>query len=275
MIHEFMIGNWCAVVLQDGVGAATGAAARLITSWPLERVERELAALGTPALELTIGYNCLAVQTPDGWVLMDGGQGTLTGRQGDLLNALAEAGLKPEDIALIFISHCHADHYGGLVHDETGTLVFPNARYVTGATEWEHWTSPALLAEYQATAPDRYQALTERLMPIRPHLTLCRVGDEIWPGMIAVESPGHTPGHLSLLIENGSESLLYIGDAAVHPVHLKFPETVFFNDSLPEKSPATRRALIDLARAKSAKILACHFKFPGFFDLPADWPVEG
>jgi glyoxylase-like metal-dependent hydrolase (beta-lactamase superfamily II) len=275
MIHEFMIGNWRAVVLQDGVGAAAGAAARLVTNWSLERVERELAALGTPALELTIGYNCLAVQTPDGWVLMDGGQGTLTGRQGDLLNALTEAGLTPEDIALIFISHCHADHYGGLVHDETGALVFPNARYVTGTAEWKHWTSPALLAEYQATAPDRYRAITERLMPIQSRLTLCSAGDEIWSGMTAVDSPGHTPGHLSLLIESGGESLLYIGDAAIHPVHLKFPETVFFNDSQPEKSPATRRALIGLARANNAKMIACHFAFPGIFDLPVGWPVEG
>ena len=275
MIHEFMIGDWRAVVLQDGIGAAAGAAARLVTNWPLERVERELSALDTSALELSIGYNCLAVRTPNGWVLMDGGQGTLTGRQGDLLNALTEAGLLPEDIALIFISHCHADHYGGLVHDETGELIFSNARYVTGEAEWNYWTSPALLAEYQAADLGRYQAITERLMPIQPHLTLCHAGDEIWPGMTVVDSPGHTPGHLSLLIEGGGESLLYIGDAAIHPVHLKFPDTVFFHDVQPEKSPPARRALIDLARAKNAKLLACHFKFPGFFDLPAEWPVEG
>jgi glyoxylase-like metal-dependent hydrolase (beta-lactamase superfamily II) len=272
MIHEFNIGDWRALILLDR--ASKEQAEGTVRNWPPERLERELRELGEYP-EITIDYNILAVQTPQGWLLADGGQGPLTGHTGELVDALAEAGLSPDDISFIFLSHCHADHYGTLVHPQTGALVFPNARYFTSSAEWNIWTNDEQLAAYKEQNFMFYRVVTERLMPIQPHLTLVEPGDTIVPGVTVVDAVGHTAGHMALLVENGGESLLYIGDAAVHPIHLKYVDAIYSNETVPERTPGTRRALIDLARQKNARLLACHFRFPGLFELPDQWPVEG
>jgi glyoxylase-like metal-dependent hydrolase (beta-lactamase superfamily II) len=271
MIHEFMIGDWRAVVLSDS--ASEGDAERLATNWSPEHLERELTAIGDTYPKIAVGVNCLAVQTPDGWVLTDGGQGTLVGRQGQLLAALAEAGIAPDDIWRVFLTHCHADHYGGLYDPASEQFVFPNAGYVIGAVEWSHWTSPDNLLELQSSSPPRYQAVIEHLLPLHPRISLCAPGDTIAPGMTTVQSYGHTPGHLSLLIRHGGDALLYIGDLAIHPLHLKHTGAVFGNDMVASLQPAARSEALRLSRETGATILACHFAFPGLFVAPSDWPA--
>lgn len=271
MIHEFRIGDWRALILCDRESLED--AAGTVRNWTPERLEDELRAFGEYP-QITIDYNILAVQTPQGWLLADGGQGPLTGHKGELLDALAEAGIAPEEITRIFLSHAHADHFGTLVHPDTGALNFPNARYAMSRAEWDNWTSEERLAAFKEEYFMFYRVMTERLMPIQPRLDFVEAGDQLMPGITVIDATGHTIGHRALLVENGGDAVLYIGDAAVHPIHLKYLDAIYNNEAVPEQTPITRRALIDLARAKDAKILACHFKFPGFFDLPVGWPLE-
>jgi len=85
---------------------------------------------------------------------------------------------------------------------------------------------------------------------------------EIVPGVRLLPAPGHTPGHLALLLDSGGEQLLNLGDAAVHPLHLEHPEWENGFDVAPDRAAATRRALLARAAADQMHVMAFHFPFP-------------
>jgi len=85
---------------------------------------------------------------------------------------------------------------------------------------------------------------------------------EILPGVRAIPAPGHTPGHLALLIESESERLLNIGDAATHPLHLEQPEWENGFDLAPGEALRTRRELMERAVRERMHVMAFHFPFP-------------
>jgi glyoxylase-like metal-dependent hydrolase (beta-lactamase superfamily II) len=85
---------------------------------------------------------------------------------------------------------------------------------------------------------------------------------EVVPGVRVFPAPGHTPGHLAVLVESEGERLLHIGDAAVHPLHVEFPELQNGFDQDPEKAATTRRELLDRAVSERMRLMAFHFPFP-------------
>ena len=82
------------------------------------------------------------------------------------------------------------------------------------------------------------------------------------PGVTAVPAPGHTPGHLAIVIESEGEKLLNMGDAAVHPLHLEQPEWENGFDLDPQPAASTRRGLLNRAVAEDMRLMAFHFPFP-------------
>jgi glyoxylase-like metal-dependent hydrolase (beta-lactamase superfamily II) len=85
----------------------------------------------------------------------------------------------------------------------------------------------------------------QALSPVRDRLTLVDDGDEIVPGIIAIEAFGHTPGHLALAIGSGEETLLHIVDAALHPLHMEHPDWLTVFDSIPDAALAARKRLLE------------------------------
>ena len=85
---------------------------------------------------------------------------------------------------------------------------------------------------------------------------------EVVPGVRVFPAPGHTPGHLAILIESDGERLLHIGDAAVHPLHVEFPELHNGFDQNPEEAGRTRRELLETAASDRMRLMAFHFPFP-------------
>src|SRR5206468_1407017 len=119
------------------------------------------------------------------------------------------------------LTHAHPDHLGGNT-DGLGNSVYPNARHVLQRAEWDDWTSGAAMqsainAQFIAFARHNLDSLGERL-------TLIEGETEIVPGIYAIATPGHTPGHMAVAIVSGDEQLLYISDAALHPIHLEHPD---------------------------------------------------
>ena len=169
--------------------------------------------------------------------------------EGDrFLDSLATTGVAPDEVTDVIYTHLHLDHCGWTTVD--GRLTFPNARHLVSAGEWEHWhggDDPA------GPDPARVQ------QPLEGHLEHVEDGQTIVPGIDVVFTPGHTPGHLSLVVSSGTARILILGDAMHCAVQMSEPQWNIAFDMDPEMARATRaRMLAELERPDTVGA-ACHF----------------
>jgi len=266
--HRFTVGQFTCTIVPDGTFAYTHPAAVLFANAPQAALAESLEPYqldpATWAAYLS-PYPSLVIDTGQERVLVDTGAGNLGPDTGQLLPNLRAAGIEPESIDLVILTHGHADHIGGNV-TAAGNLAFANARYVMWQTEWEFWTNnPDLSALH---VPDFIkEALIgfaqRNLPPIADRLDLVSQEGEILPGIHAIAAPGHTPSHMALSIQSDGEQLLYLVDTVLHPIHVAHPDWVAAVDLLPEQTVATRRRLLQRAADERALTLAFHFPAPG------------
>lgn len=181
-------------------------------------------------------------------------------REDPTLPAVMEAaGVKPEEVDTVAFTHLHFDHTGWNTTDEGGTAkpLFGNARHVVQQREWDHWTADD--AGREATRYDDVLAPLEQANL----LDLVEGEQEITSELIAIPTPGHTPGHMSFILASGGERAYLLGDAAHHPVQLSESTWSPNADIDPKQSAETRAALFERIERENALIASGHFEFPG------------
>jgi glyoxylase-like metal-dependent hydrolase (beta-lactamase superfamily II) len=261
--YAFQVGSICCTVLSDGYASYP-------TPWffPNADPDRLAAALDRrklPHHAVLSPYTCLLIETGRHVILVDTGAGESSRTTGAIVARLDMAGIRPRDIDTVILTHAHPDHIGGAIGTR-GRPTFPNARHVLSEDEWEFWThaQPDLSAlrvppEMKASMAPMAQRSFDVL---RYQIETVDAETEIVPGVRVIPAPGHTPGHLALLVTSNGRKMLNVGDAAVHPLHLEFPELENGFDLRPEVAIATRRELLSRAVSEEMRVMAFHFPFP-------------
>lgn len=252
-VHRFRVGALDCVAVSDGVRPYP--ANMFFANAPEEELREALAAAGEGPDTVTSSYNCLAIRAGDEWTLVDTGIGPVDAALGQLLPRLREADIPPEEIATVVLTHGHPDHIGGLT-DPEGSLNFPNARYVMWRDEWEFWTSEERLAGL----PELMASFARKnLPPIAERVELLEQEAELLPGVHAFPTPGHTPGHMALSLVSEGERLWVLGDAILHPLHIRRLDWHAAFDMDPEAARRTRRRLLERAASEGTDLHCFHF----------------
>ncbi len=174
---------------------------------------------------------------------------------GELPERIAELGVALEEVDAIVQTHLHPDHVGWLIdEDRDSVLTFPNATVYVSRTELDYWLSPE-------ADPQRLEFVRRCVLPAYEADRIEPVDGEgaVSPSLTMVPTPGHTPGHSSLLIASGGERLLITGDVAYHPAHIVRPEWRTFLEYDPAEAERSRRKVAELAIARDALVTGGHF----------------
>lgn len=222
-------------------------------------------ALGITDPETPVPFNfgTFLVRTAGHTVLIDSGYGQPALAMGipgggGLLERLAEAGVRPAEVTDVVHTHLHGDHIGWNVTtgaDGADTLTFPNATFHIARRELEYWQREA------APEEDRTKVAARNTVPVQAagHLRTFDGDVELLPGLSAVATPGHTPGHTSVMLSSQGEELLIVGDAAHHPIHFEHHDWIPGVDLDRAESTRSRGRIAALAADRGALVTGGHF----------------
>lgn len=266
-LYPFRIGEYEALAIRDGGMAPAVAECPFGIGEPRERIAEALREAFLPTDNVQIPFNILLVRMGSELVMVDAGCGFAYGAPGGrLLTNLAAAGIKPEQITAIILTHAHGDHFGGLL-DQNDQPVFKNARLFTSRTEHDFWMGSAPDLSNLNMPPEARTFMTKSaqkyLGAFKGRWEFVRGGDKLFGGIEFIDAAGHTPGHLAVLFSSGSEKLLHFADIAHHHV-LSFahPEWVIAFDANPKPAITTRRKLMERAAAERLRVFGSHMAFP-------------
>ncbi|WP_343081626.1 MBL fold metallo-hydrolase [Ostreiculturibacter nitratireducens] len=231
---------------------------------PEEFAEASSAAF-IPTDKAQFYFTPTVINTGDELVLFDTGLAPegITG-------ALAAAGYAPDQVDVVVLTHMHGDHIGGLSGDAGET--FPNARYVTGSLEHNHWSQAG------------NEGFDAKVKPLNEKLTFLDDGGSVASGITAVSAFGHTPGHMAYMIESAGQNLVLIGDTANHYVwSLAYPDWEVRFDADKAAAAQSRRKVLGMLAADKVPFIGYHMPFPalgyveargeGFHYVPASYQL--
>ncbi|PZQ47706.1 MAG: MBL fold metallo-hydrolase [Micavibrio aeruginosavorus] len=207
--------------------------------------------------------NGFLVNTGSRLTLIDTGARGAMPKAGKLVDNLAAAGVSPDDIDEIIITHAHPDHAGGLL-DDKGMRVFPKSSVRISREDLDFWFD----AEQKAKFPQKAQLFDMAQKLLSPYRNSGQIetfpmGNDLGKGLSSVSLPGHTPGHSGIRISDGAEQLLIWADIVHLPaVQFENPQQSIGYDIDPDQARKTRAKIFDEVATDKIRVGGMHLCFP-------------
>ncbi|MFE5829339.1 MBL fold metallo-hydrolase [Streptomyces sp. NPDC056488] len=263
MLPSLRVGPYTVIALADGAGPFFSPRGE---AFPDATTEQWAAAdrFDPGALDADgrwrLQFRTFAIRSDRGVTLVDAGIGPADGPAaswapvpGALPASLAAAGIEPADVDTVVLTHLHTDHVGwAVVGGEQARPFFPNAEYLLQR------------AELDAVAEVNPQLRSTVIEPLRraDQLRLLDGDTPLRSGERVFATPGHTPGHQSVLAESGRELVAVTGDLLVHAIQLLHPEIAYVHETDPERARASRRQVLHGRTADTLYLATPHLTEP-------------
>ena len=243
-VHRITVGDVEIIALSEGTGARPA-------SWMFpENAPSVLTAyrdLLDAEANVVMNFGCFVLRADGQTVLVDAGNGPE--RNGPLLRELEAAGVRVDEIDLVLFTHLHVAHTGWNIDRNTGAARFSHARYLVPRVDFEYYTAGGSASVAHDIAPLAALGALELIESERSLVTL--------------PTPGHTPGHASIVVTSQGRHALISGDAFVSRVSLAEPDWHVAADWDGAVAARTRHALIVRAERDDALVALSHFPAPG------------
>lgn len=222
-----------------------------------------LAEGGMPTTDYKPDCNVTLLRAGDRLALFDAGAGpNFLPTTGELLAGLEEAGVDPAEVTDLIFTHAHPDHLWGVL-DDFDDLAFPEATPRMARAEWDFWRADDTLATMPEDRKSFVVGARNRMAALEDRIALFEPGEEVFPGVEAIDTAGHTPGHVAFMIYGGDRPVLVAGDALTNAVSFLRPALHSGSDQDREQAAQTRLRLLDRMAAERARLIAFHLPYPG------------
>ena len=214
-----------------------------------------------------VNLGTFVISNNDASIVVDTGlgpHGNMFGTQvpGQLIQDFKNNNISFESIDKVFLTHLHGDHYGWNYREDLDDRppTFPNAKYMVNRLDWDHWLSEKMLSD------DPDDSLRRSVLPLLDDglLDLMEGDTNLTKGVQAIHTPGHTPGHMSLLISSGNERAMLLGDVVGSPMQITESNYPYMPDSDPELGRKTRHELINKVHDEKLIAIGSHLSYPGW-----------
>jgi len=243
-VNRIMLGDFEVTALMAGTATREDPHSIFGLNASDEEFAEAAEAANIPTDKAQFFFTPTLVNTGNELILFD------TGLDPDgIIAAVEAAGYASGDVSHVVITHMHGDHVGGLTGGDGPT--FANAQHVTGQTEYDHWSGVA------------NDTFTNKVQPLAEQFSFIGNGESVASGITSVMTPGHTPGHMSYMLESGGKQLMLIADLANHYVFsLAHPDWEVSFDTDKEAAAQTRRKTLDMLAADKIPFIGYHMPFP-------------
>ncbi|RIK96968.1 MAG: MBL fold metallo-hydrolase [Proteobacteria bacterium] len=266
--YRYRIGEALVTVVSDGANTFPRPAGFVANVKP-EEVGAALEKLFRPRDTRTIPFGPLAVRTGNKLIVIDTGNGEAAhanskGAVGQFAANFAAAGFDPARVDAVVISHFHGDHINGLIKAD-GSPAFPNAEVLVPEREWAFFMDDG---EMSRASGERMQGVFKNARRVfdalKRKVTPYAWDKEVAPGLLALATVGHTPGHTSFVLSSGSDKVFIQSDVTNDPgLFAQNPGWHLIFDQDPAQAEATRRRVYDMLVADRMRVQGFHYPFPG------------
>lgn len=279
--YRYKLGDYQLTAVYDGIWYLP-IDGKLMRNASGEDVNAALAAAFLAPNVLPISFTALLVNTGKQLILIDTGTaGQIVDTAGSMVANLAAAGVTPDQIDTILISHFHPDHINGL-RTKDGDKVFRKAEILVPEPEWAFWMDDGQQARAEGTVLRYFRNARRIFKDIAGEVRRFTPGAEVAPGIVSIAAYGHTPGHTAFAIHAGGQSMLAMSDTVRNPyLFARHPDWQPTFDMDGPTAVTARRRMLDQAAADRMLVEAYHFPFPacghiartatGYDLVPVEW----